>query len=79
MTKRVFEKISPVKVSPVMLSTQRSLLAPLKKGGTALKSPFFRGIQGDLARFATNSRTFQISSKSSITKLDGAGSLNPGY
>jgi hypothetical protein len=38
---RVFEK-----VSPVMLSTQRSPLAPLKKGGNHLKVPLFKGDLG---------------------------------
>jgi hypothetical protein len=57
------------KVLAVILSTQRSPLAPLKKGGNSLKVPLFssaaarqRGDLGGSVRFATCDQTFKTSS-----------------
>ena len=58
LPKRMFEKSSVV-----TLSTCRSPLTPLKKGETGLKVPLFKGDLGGSKRFATNSITFQTSSK----------------
>jgi hypothetical protein len=55
--KRMFEK-----VLAVILSTQRSPLAPLKKGGNSLKVPLFKGDLGGSVRFATCDQTFQTTS-----------------
>jgi hypothetical protein len=51
------------KVLAVILSTQRSPLAPLKKGGNSLKVPLFKGDLGGSVRFATCDQTFKTSSK----------------
>ncbi len=65
----------------MILSTYRSPLAPLKKGGTGIKVPLFKG---DLERFATDKRTFQTTSlakaqrrkdKRVFRKLEGIPSL----
>jgi hypothetical protein len=57
------------KVLAVILSTQRSPLAPLKKGGNSLKVPLFsseavrqHGDLGGSVRFATCDQTFKTSS-----------------
>jgi hypothetical protein len=50
------------KVLAVILSTQRSPLAPLKKGGNSLKVPLKKGDLGGSVRFATCDQTFKTSS-----------------
>ncbi|MBG1261292.1 hypothetical protein F8S20_20330 [Nostoc sp. BAE] len=46
----------------MILDTFRSPLTPLKKGGTGVKVPLFKGDLGGSKTFDTNNRTFQTSS-----------------
>ncbi|MBD6620735.1 hypothetical protein FNW02_34500 [Komarekiella sp. 'clone 1'] len=55
---RVFEKCFAV-----TLGTFRSPLTPLKKGGTGIKVPLFKGDLEGSRTFDTDKRTFQTSSQ----------------
>ncbi|MCC5663323.1 hypothetical protein LC653_05090 [Nostoc sp. CHAB 5784] len=85
VSKRLFEKCFTVTLgtfrSPLPHASRstwgdpKTALAPLKKGGTGVKVPLFKGDLGGSKTFDTNKRTFQTSSKTKSNSASSADSV----